>query len=133
MTEDALISEAPFTDTQLLALRLWQHSEIVHPYTCGRCRDVLGVRFRPEQSGPESGGNVRIRRDDDYAGEDVVIIDRELVPARCGLVCPFCGRVQTWAHEFSTSIRHMTALDEQAKEWVRSRSGGPGPDEPSVE
>ena len=35
--------EAPWSDWQVEWLREWQSGQFVHPYTCGRCRDLLDV------------------------------------------------------------------------------------------
>jgi hypothetical protein len=65
--------EAPFTPDQVESLNGYQVSGVMHPFTCGRCRDELGI------------------------WEDGTINDRLLVATEAGWTCPTCDNTQNWA------------------------------------
>ena len=71
------VSESPWTDEQVAALKAWQASVFVHPYTC-RSRSEPGHKYW------EDGGDVGA-----------------LLPTTSGFVCRDCGRVQPWCYERS--------------------------------
>lgn len=64
---------APFTDDQVKSLNDYQVSGVMHPFTCGGCRDRLGIR------------------------EGKFVNDRLLVATPAGWVCPTCDYTQDWA------------------------------------
>lgn len=89
---------APWSDDQVASLNEYQTSGVFHPFTCHRCRDVLGtwsVRYadgRVEPLPPTS--------DEWQASEEVVgveVSDRLLVATRDGWICPTCPLTQEWA------------------------------------
>lgn len=74
MTGDRI--EAPFTDSQVQSLNQYQPSGVMHPFTCGRCRDELGTEV------------------------DGHFTDRMLVATLAGWICPTCDNTQSWAWQF---------------------------------
>lgn len=64
---------APFTPDQVKSLNHYQISGVMHPFTCGSCRDRLGVL------------------------NDGVWDDHLLVATLDGWTCPTCPYTQTWA------------------------------------
>lgn len=62
-------AQAPFTEAQVRSLNDYQVSGVMHPFTCGPCRDRLGIRE----------GN-----------------DRLLVATPEGWICPTCDYTQDW-------------------------------------
>lgn len=68
--------EAPFTDSQVQSLNLYQISGVMHPFTCGRCRDHLGT---------------------DVDGHHA---ERILVATLAGWICPTCDYTQNWAWDW---------------------------------
>lgn len=65
---------APFTPTQVENLNAWQHSNIMHPFTCANRGDG---------------------KHGQYAGDK-----GSLVATVRGWICLFCDYQQDWAHDF---------------------------------
>jgi len=85
----------PWSDEVVQKLNENQHNGRFHPYTCGNCRDKLGIWFLrqddgsliPEPKGYDRGGD---------GWKKIVCLDRELVATRDGWMCPTCDYKQSW-------------------------------------
>ncbi len=71
---------APFTADQVKSLNDYQVSGVMHPFTCTRCRDTLGIWDLADINGEPN--------------------DRLLVATPAGWVCPTCPTTQDWAWEW---------------------------------
>lgn len=71
MTDKA---RAPFSDEQVQSLNEYQVSGVMHPFTCGACRDALGLLDEHGQFN-----------------------DRLLTATPKGWTCPTCDYTQDWA------------------------------------
>lgn len=72
-----------------------QKSGEFHPYTCGNCRDKLGIYYaRNKVTGEERHIGLLGKPVGD---EEVVIHDRELVATENGWICPTCDYKQGWS------------------------------------
>lgn len=112
MPDDMLV--APWTVEQVQHLNWQQRSGNVHPYTCGQCRDNLGIYYlieggRLRRASDEEWGEATaearaaLETDDPIAHllgmrENYVVLDRELVATVNGWICPTCDYTQNWAH-----------------------------------
>lgn len=123
---------APWTPEQVEALKAWQASPWVHPFTCGGCRDDLGTRFIREPD-----GSLHRETDDEFAevvalttrtdpdGVDgigsaaweehplikrIVHVERALVATDDGWICPTCDYVQEWAWAFMADPRNAQPI-----------------------
>lgn len=105
----------PWSESQVDSLNQYQVSGVMHPFTCGSCRDNLGTRFVREDDGslrealpedeisfPEGLDGIEIL---DWLQSQpqfnrLVLNDRLLVATPDGWTCPTCDYTQGWAHEF---------------------------------
>jgi hypothetical protein len=75
-------------------LNAQQKSGAVHPYTCGNCRDNLGVWFvRNKKTGEEKRVSVCYKPTEE---EEIFFNDRELIATENGWICPTCDWKQNW-------------------------------------
>lgn len=81
MGQVTLKVQAPFTADQVSSLNNYQASGVMHPFTCGVCRDRLGTYV------------------------DGRLDDRLLVATLAGWICPTCDGVQTWAWDWMADWR----------------------------
>lgn len=85
----------PWSDELVKLLNESQYDGKHHPFTCGECRDKLGIWFVRQDDGsliPEPPGY-------DRSGDGwkkIVCLDRELVATKDGWLCPTCGYRQNW-------------------------------------
>jgi hypothetical protein len=85
--------KTPWSKEFIDLMNKYQKSGDFHPYTCGECRDKLGIWFLKQDDGtliPEPP-------DYDRSGDGwkkIVCLDRELVATEKGWVCPTCGYTQ---------------------------------------
>jgi hypothetical protein len=99
--------KAPWTPDQVEALNAFQHSQKVHPFTCGNDRGDAAHRAYAEAHGEDMG---------------------QLVAHEDGWHCPVCDYRQDWAHEFMFQPIPMDAMDwvgfdHQAISLVRDHQG----------
>lgn len=115
----------PWTTEQVDALNSFQVSGTFHPFTCGRCRDRLGIRFRRQDDGTLSPVPFQEwpRPDelDDEGWKRYVIDDHLLVAAASGWTCPTCDYTQDWAWDWMADRERWTALD-----WCKAPSAVDG-------
>jgi hypothetical protein len=101
----------PWSDELVEALKWHQSGVMFHPYTCGNCRNKLGIWFLKQDDGtliPEPPGY-------DRSGDGwkkIVCLDRELVPTKDGFVCPTCDYKQT--HVMENTVETVKAMKEIA-------------------
>lgn len=111
------VVKAPWTQEQVDALNAFQTAGLVHPFTCGYCRDRYGTRFVREDNGdhrPLSEDEENLLTDwisrlvkeeigfDEFTSNvpvQVEIDDHILVATMDGWICPTCDYTQDWAHE----------------------------------
>lgn len=92
------VTKKPWSDELVAQLNRDQHSGQFHPYTCGNCRDKLGIYYaRNKKTGEERHIGLLGKPNED---EEAVIHDRELVATRDGWVCPTCDYKQDWCHSY---------------------------------
>jgi hypothetical protein len=84
----------PWPDEFVQQLNENQHNGKYHPYTCGDCRDKLGIYYaRNKKTGEKRHIGVCGKPNED---EETVIHDRELVATKDGWICPTCDYKQEW-------------------------------------
>lgn len=93
MSEQFDIIRAPWSKELVDLLNRYQKSNGVHPYTCGFCRNNLGVWFVKDKNGDERRVSVCYEPKE---GETIFFKDRELVATENGWICPTCGDIQDW-------------------------------------
>lgn len=106
------IAKAPFTPEQVESLNDYQKSGAMHPFTCGYCRDRLGIHFvraedgslqpfdhdtDPEWQALRSSLAVAEIDPNHPLLQRLVLLERELVATEAGWVCRTCSYVQDWA------------------------------------
>ena len=92
------VTKKPWSDELVAQLNRDQHSGQFHPYTCGNCRDKLGIYYaRNKKTGEERHIGLLGKPTED---EEAVIHDRELVATRDGWICPTCDYKQDWCHSY---------------------------------
>jgi hypothetical protein len=90
----ATVMQTPWSDELVKRLNEDQHSNGIHPYTCGNCRDKLGIYYaRNKKTGVERHIGILGKPTED---EETVIHDRELVATKDGWICPTCDYKQDW-------------------------------------
>ena len=84
----------PWPEEFVKVLNENQHNGKYHPYTCGVCRDKLGIYYaRNKKTGEERHIGLLENPNED---EEAVIHDRELVATKDGWICPTCDYKQDW-------------------------------------
>jgi len=89
----ALTVKAPWTEEHVRSLNGYQQSGSFHPFTCGACRDRMGIR-KPCPA-PTTDGVCTL-----CGGHGVVFDDHLLEATQAGWVCPTCSYTQDWAWEW---------------------------------
>lgn len=95
MSVDTFV-RAPFTAEQVEALNRYQQCKIMHPFTCGHCRDA----------------------DEHYLdGEWITPDEHLLVATEAGWTCPTCDYTQDWAHDFMADGAWIERQVERFRSW----------------
>lgn len=105
-------SKAPWSKTQTGNLNRWQKSGLVHPFTCGTCRDANPW---PEPT-------------EEHANAEGPFEDHEyrLRATQNGWVCDNCGYTQDWAWDIMLQFSAAVAK-------AGNPFGGPVEDVPQAE
>jgi len=89
------MKKTPWSKEEVDELNRYQHSPGVHPYTCGYCRDKLGIWFLQQDNGILIPKPKNYDRSGD-GRKKIVCLDRELIATENGWVCETCDNVQDW-------------------------------------
>jgi hypothetical protein len=74
-----------FTDDEVAALNEYQHSGLMHPFTCGNRKNIQETHAD---------------------GEGILVATNE------GWICPFCNYKQYWAHPFMMNPNTIKELSK---------------------
>lgn len=114
-------TNAPWTDEQVEALNAHQNNRNVHPFTCGQCRDRLGIMYVEDEDGTRRPPTEEEEALNDAHSQKIIdqidkkgnidweayfkarpvkiqVDDRKLVATNEGWMCPTCDYTQNWAH-----------------------------------
>jgi hypothetical protein len=95
MNEEPKITYAPWPKEVVDKLNEYQHNLGCHPYTCGWCRDKLGVWFVKQNDGTLIPEPLNYDRSGD-GWKKIICLDRELIATENGWICKTCDHVQNW-------------------------------------